>query len=169
MTSSTNFFPKQRLTRRWDESRFFNIFHYQISNDGGYWTIRWTEVSTAGFVVVPYNRGVTETIKRIWLATALKLLKNTSQTQNEVIVPVPFGRGTAITKGKTPVPVCSPKLSPVERGWYLGKILCAVLLGKSGWRSGHQSRLPPLLQCCMWIEFQSISTWLRGFPPGTVW
>ena len=33
------------------------------------------------------------------------------------------------------------------------KIPCAVLLGKSGWRSGHQSRLPPLLQCCMWIEF----------------
>ena len=29
--------------------------------------------------------------------------------------------------------------------------------GKSGWRSGHQSRLPPLLQCCMWIEFQSVS------------
>ena len=27
--------------------------------------------------------------------------------------------GTAITKGKTPVPVCSPKLSPVGRGWYL--------------------------------------------------
>ena len=25
-------------------------------------------------------------------------------------------RGTAITKGETPVPVCSPKLSPVGRG-----------------------------------------------------
>ena len=25
-------------------------------------------------------------------------------------------RGTAITKGKTPVPVCSPKLSPVGQG-----------------------------------------------------
>jgi len=22
-------------------------------------------------------------------------------------------------------------------------------------------------KCCMWIEFQSISTWLRGFPTGT--
>ena len=22
-------------------------------------------------------------------------------------------------------------------------------------------------KCCMWIEFQSISTWLRGFSPGT--
>ena len=50
--------------------------------------------------------------------------------------------GTAITKGKTPVPVCSPKLSPVGRvdiwmGDHLDKIACAVLLGKSGWRSGH--------------------------------
>ena len=25
-------------------------------------------------------------------------------------------KGTAITKGKTPVPLCSPKLSPVGRG-----------------------------------------------------
>ena len=52
-------------------------------------------------------------------------------------------------------------------GDHLDKIPCAVLIGKSGWRSGHQSRLPPLIQCCMWIEFQSISTWLRQFPPGT--
>ena len=61
---------------------------------------------------------------------------------------------------ETPVPVCSPKLDGVDiwMGDHLDKILCAVLLGKSGWRSGHQSRLPPLLQCCMWIEFQSIST-----------
>ena len=43
-------------------------------------------------------------------------------------------------------------------GDHLDKIPCAVLIGKSGWRRGHQSRLPPLLQCCMWIEFQSIST-----------
>ena len=50
---------------------------------------------------------------------------------------------------------------------HLDKIPCAVLLGKSGWRSGHQWRLLPLLQCCMWIEFQSISTWLRGFSRGT--
>ena len=38
-------------------------------------------------------------------------------------------------------------------GDHLDKISRAVLLGKSGCRSGHQSRLPPLLQCCMWIEF----------------
>ena len=30
-----------------------------------------------------------------------------------------LAKDTAITKGKTPVPVCSPKLSPVGRGWYL--------------------------------------------------
>ena len=52
-------------------------------------------------------------------------------------------------------------------GDHLDKMPCAVLLGKSGWRSGHQSRLPPLQQCWLWIEFQSISTWLRGFSLGT--
>ena len=31
-------------------------------------------------------------------------------------------------------------------GDHLDKIPCAVLLGKSGWRSRHQSRLSPLLQ-----------------------
>ena len=31
-------------------------------------------------------------------------------------------------------------------GDHLDRIPCAVLRGKSGWRSGHQSRLPPLLQ-----------------------
>ena len=31
-------------------------------------------------------------------------------------------------------------------GDHLDKIPCAVLLGKSGWHSGHQSRLPLLLQ-----------------------
>ena len=31
-------------------------------------------------------------------------------------------------------------------GDHLDKIPCSVLLGKSGWRSGHQSRLPPLQQ-----------------------
>ena len=62
----------------------------------------------------------------------------------------------------------------VGQGWYLerwpstvDKLPCAVLLGGSGWHSGHQSCLPPLLQCCLWIEFQSISTWLWGFFPGT--
>ena len=30
-----------------------------------------------------------------------------------------YKTNTAITKGKTPVPVCSPKLSPVGRGSYL--------------------------------------------------
>ena len=48
-------------------------------------------------------------------------------------------------------------------GDYLDRMLCDVLLGTSGWRSGHQSRLPPQLQCCMWNEFPSLSTWLRGF------
>ena len=50
-------------------------------------------------------------------------------------------------------------------GDHLDKIPGAVFLGKSGWRSGLQSRL--YYKCRMWIEFQSISTWLRGFPPGT--
>ena len=39
---------------------------------------------------------------------------------------------------------------------------------KSGWRSkkiNHAFHL--YYKCCMWIEFQSISTWLRGFSPGT--
>ena len=36
-----------------------------------------------------------------------------------------FARYMAITKGKTPVPVCSPKLSPVGQGWYM-----------DGWPSG---------------------------------
>ena len=49
----------------------------------------------------------------------------------------------------------------------LGKPKYYKPLWKSGWCSGHQSRLPPLLKCCMWIEFQSISTWLWGFSPGT--
>ena len=45
----------------------------------------------------------------------------------------------AISKGKTPVPVCSPTLSPVGRvdiwmhmGYHLDKIACAVLLRKAG-------------------------------------
>ena len=47
----------------------------------------------------------------------------------------------AITKGKTLVPVCSPKLSPLDgvdiwMGDHLSRIPCTVLLGKSGWRSG---------------------------------
>ena len=46
--------------------------------------------------------------------------------------------GTAITKGKTPG-------VDIWMGDHLDKIPGAVLLGKSGWRSGHQSRLPPLL------------------------
>ena len=31
-------------------------------------------------------------------------------------------------------------------GYHLDKMPCTVLHGKSGWRSGHESRLPPLLQ-----------------------
>ena len=68
--------------------------------------------------------------------------------------------------GRAEVLVWSPTKKNKETGegvdiWmgdHLDKIPCAVLLVKSSWRSGHQSRLPPLLQCCMWIEFQSIST-----------
>ena len=76
-------------------------------------------------------------------------------------------------KGKTPVPVCSPKLSPVGRGWYLGGwpsrwntqccTPCEVRLAL--WTSITSST--STAKCCMWIEFQSISTWPRGFPPGT--
>ena len=40
-------------------------------------------------------------------------------------------------------------------------------VGKSGWRSGHQSTFHLYYKCCMWTEFQSISTCLRGLPPGT--
>ena len=58
------------------QSPLFNIFHYQIGNDGGYWTIRWTDVSPAGFAVVSYIRGVTEPTKIFGLATMLKLLKS---------------------------------------------------------------------------------------------
>ena len=54
-------------------------------------------------------------------------------------------------------------------GDHLDKIPCAVLLGKSGWRSGHQSRLPPLLQCCMCVSRSQpdIEGFLRAlrFPP----
>ena len=47
-------------------------------------------------------------------------------------------------------------------------------MGKSGWFSGHQSCLLPLWprfnsglgSYSMWAEFQSISTWLRGFFSG---
>ena len=63
---------------------------------------------------------------------------------------------------------------PVGRGWYiwmgdhLDKIPRAVL--PSGSQAGvvninHAFHL--YCKCCMWIEFQSISTWLRGFSPGT--
>ena len=47
-----------------------------------------------------------------------------------------------------------------------------ILVDKSIWQSvcgaadiNHAFHL--YYKCCMWIEFQSISTWLRGFPPGT--
>ena len=48
-------------------------------------------------------------------------------------------------------------------GDHLDKIPRAVLLGKSGWRSGHQSRLPPLLQCCMWSSFSRSQPDFEGF------
>ena len=63
---------------------------------------------------------------------------------------------------ETPVPVCSPKLSPVRRGWYLDgwpsrwNALCWLLLGKSGWRSGHQSRLPPILLQMLYVDWVSV-------------
>ena len=37
-------------------------------------------------------------------------------------------------------------------GDHLDKIPCAVLYGKPGWRSGHQSRLPPLLQKILYVD-----------------
>ena len=89
---------------------------------------------------------------------------------------------TATTKGKTHVPVCSPKLSPVGRDWYiwmgdqLDKIPCAVLLGKSGWRNGHQSRLLLLLQM-LYVDWVSVnlnltsrvSSGYSGFLPYQNW
>ena len=47
---------------------------------------------------------------------------------------------SAITKGKTLVPVYSAKLSPLDgvdmwMGDHLDRIPCAVLIGKSSWRS----------------------------------
>ena len=40
-------------------------------------------------------------------------------------------------------------------GHHLDKIPCAVLLGKSGWRSVHKSRLPPLLQM-LYVDWVSV-------------
>ena len=63
---------------------------------------------------------------------------------------------------ETPVPVCSPKLSPVGpdgvdicMGDHLDRIPCVVPHGKSGWRSGHQSRLPPLLRM-LYVDWVSV-------------
>ena len=74
-------FLKQRLNRRWSQSSLFNIFHYKFGNDGGYWTIRWTEVSTAGYAGVPYILGVTESIKKFWASHNVKVAQNPLQTQ----------------------------------------------------------------------------------------
>ena len=52
-----------------------------------------------------------------------------SPIQHCVVTAVTFV--VRITNGKTPVPVCSPKLSPVGRGWYL-----------EGWPSSR----PPILK-----------------------
>ena len=49
--------------------------------------------------------------------------------------------GTAITKGKTPLDGVD-----IWMGDHLDRTPCVVLLGKSGWHSGLQSRLPPLLE-----------------------
>ena len=40
-------------------------------------------------------------------------------------------------------------------GDHLDIIPCAVLLGMSGWRSGHHSRLPPLLQV-LYVDWVSV-------------
>ena len=73
--------------------------------------------------------------------------------------------GAAITKGKTLVPCWTGLIS----GWETTLIKYPVLYSLGSQAGGHQSRLPPLLQFCMWIEFQSIhiSTWLQRFSPGT--
>ena len=61
-------------------------------------------------------------------------------------------------------------------GDHLDKIPCAVLLGKSGWRSEHQSRLPPLLQM-LYVDWVSVdlnltsrvSSGHSGFLPPQNW
>ena len=45
----------------------------------------------------------------------INFLCGEKKTKNINILGMGTGTGTAITKGKTPVPICSPKLSPV--GW----------------------------------------------------
>ena len=69
-------------------------------------------------------------------------------------------------------------ISPLVLKWWqtTDKILCAVLLEKSGWRSGHQSRLPPLLQM-LYVDWVSVylnltsrvSSRYSGFLPPENW
>jgi len=58
--------------------------------------------------------------------------------------------GMAVTKGKhrfLSFAEVKPCWTGLITGWVTIWIIpCAVLLGKSGWYNGHQSRLPPLLQ-----------------------
>ena len=68
----------------------------------------------------------------------LKTLYNYNKKKYTQVVIINVVNGTAITKGKTPVPVCSPKLLDGVDIWLgdrLDGIPCAVLLGKSGWRT----------------------------------
>ena len=48
-------------------------------------------------------------------------------------------------------------------GNHLDKTPRAVLLGKSGWRSGHQSRLPPLLHVVCGSSFSQSQPDFEGF------
>ena len=61
---------------------------------------------------------------------------------------------------------CSSRLSPLWQDWYLDgwpsrEKFWAVLLGESGWCSGHEVRV--VYNHCIWAEFQPISMWLVGF------
>ena len=89
--------------------------------------------------------------------------------------------GAAITKGKTPVLVCSPKLALLDgvdiwMGDHLDEIPSAVLLGKWGWCSGHQLCCPPLLQM-LYVDWVSVilnltarvSSGHSGFLPPQNW
>ena len=82
---------------------------YSISYNNDYCTSVWNEAQLVEHCTVITEIWVWIPVQACFLASAEVLLNSC----------------TAITKGKTPVPVCSPKLSPVGQGWYL-----------DGWPSG---------------------------------
>ena len=81
---------------------------------------------------------------------------------------------TAITKGKTTgsclfteaKPCCTRLISRWVTIWTNYPVLYNFLGSHAGVvNTNHAFHL--YVKYCMWIEFQSISTWLRGFSPGT--